>query len=173
MSQSHDLIQQASDRYHAHYSDVSYKSIQRAIIADLYGAVDTPNWEQLFDVRLSYTIPNRLMNMITDAASEICQWPGFQGSLPRLVQELVLQRVSWATIQLIADYLHRFEAPRETWSADLLTTIQVTHFILRAHPVLQEAVASASEIHSWQGRAAHDLLVAAEQLIRASQLLLK
>ena len=172
MSQSHDPIQQASDRYHAHYSDVSYKAIQRAIIADLYGPVDTPDWEQLFDMRLSHTIPNRLMNTITDVASEICQWPGFQGSLPRLAQDIVLHRVSWATIQLIVDYLHRFEALGETWSADLLTTTQVTQFVLKAQPVLQEAAASAGDIHTSRGRAAHELLVAAEQLTRAAHLLL-
>ena len=71
MSQPHDPIQQASDRYHAHYLDTSYKAIQRAIIADLYGTVDSPDWEQLLEARLSHTVPNRLMNVITDAASEI------------------------------------------------------------------------------------------------------
>jgi hypothetical protein len=105
MSQPHDPVQQASDRYHAHYSDVCYKAIQRAIITELYGPVSTSDWEQQFEARLSHTVPNRLMNTITDAASEICQWPGFQGSLTRLAQELVLQRVSWTTIQLIVDYL--------------------------------------------------------------------
>ena len=172
MSQSYDPMQQASDRYHAYYSDVSYKAIQRAIIADLYGPVDTSDWEQLFEGRLSHTVPNRLMNTITDSASEICQWPGFQGSLPRLAQKLVLQRVSWATIQLIVEYLQRFEAPEETYSADLLVTIRATQFIVKAQPVLQEAAVSAGDIHTSRGRAAHDLLVASEQLTRAAQLLL-
>jgi hypothetical protein len=172
MSQPHDPIQQASDRYHVHYSDVSYKAIQRAVIADLYGPDDTPDWEQQFEARLSHTMPNRLMNTVTDAASEICQWRGFQGSLIRLGQELVLHRVSWATTQLIVDYLHRFEMSEETYSVDLHATVQAMHFILKAQPVLQEAAASACDIHSSRGRAAHDLLVAAEQLTRAAQLLL-
>ena len=172
MSQSYDPIQQASDRYHAHYSDVSYKEIQHAIIADLYGPVNTPDWEQLFEVRLSHTIPNHLMNTITDAASEVCQWPGFEGSLARLAQELVLQRVSWETTQLIGDYLHRFEEPQETYSLDLHVTVQAMHFIIKAQPVLQEASASAGDIHTSRGRAAHDLLVASEQLMRAAHLLL-
>ncbi len=172
MSQSTDPIQQASDRYHAHYSDVSYKAIQRAIIADLYGPGDTHDWEHLLEVRLSQEIPNRLMNTITDAASEICQWPGFQESLPRLAQELVLQRVSWATTQLIVEYLHRFEASQETYSADLHVMLQTIHFIVKAQPVLQESAASAGDIHTSRGRAAHELLVAADHLTRAAYLLL-
>lgn len=172
MTQHNDPIQQASDRYHAHYSDVSYKAIQRAVIVDLYGSAETPEWEAKLDRRLSDPIPNRLMNLITDATSEICQWPGFEGQWMRLAQELVLQRISWTTIQLIVDYLYRFEAPGETWSADLHAVIQVMYFILKAQPVLQEASACASEIHTARGRAAHNLVVAAEQLTRAAQLLL-
>lgn len=172
MTQHQDSIQQASDRYHACYSDVSYKAIQRAVIVDLYGAEMIPDWEQMFEARLSHVIPNQLMNAITDAASEICHWPGFEGSLTHLAQELALHGTGWATIQLIVDYLQRFEEPQETYSADLKATIQVTQFILKVHPVLQEAAASAGDIHSSRGRSAHDLLVAAEQVTRAAQLLL-
>jgi hypothetical protein len=112
------------------------------------------------------------MNTITDAASEICQWPGFEGSLIRFAQELVLRRVGWTTIQLIVDYLHQFEDRDETFSTDLQATVQATRLAYKSETVVNEAAACASEIHSWRGRAAHDLLVATEQLVRAAQLLL-
>lgn len=172
MTQHHDPSQQASARYHACYSDADYKVIQRALIADLYGPSDRPGWEEQLQMRLGQLIPNRLMNAVTDAASEICHWPGFEGSLLRLAQELLIQRVSWTSVQLIADYLHRFEMPGEMGSADLKVTVQVLRYILKAQPVLLEAGASAGDIHSSRGRTAHSLLVAAEQLTRAAQLLL-
>lgn len=171
MTLSDNLIQQASARYHARYSDATYKIIQRAVIADLYESFDKPNWEEHFEMRLSQPTPNRLMNSITDAASEICQWPGFENKLIPLARELVLQQVSWVTIQLILEYLHRFEDAGDTGSADLCATVQVMQFILKAQPVLQEAAASAGDIHTSRGRAAHALLVAAEQLARTANLL--
>jgi hypothetical protein len=92
--------------------------------------------------------------------------------LIRLAQDLVLQRMGWTTIELIGGYLQRFEEPEDTWSADLLATAQVTQFILKSQPVLHEAAASAGDIHTSRGRAAHDLLVAAGQLMRAAHLIL-
>ena len=80
--------------------------------------------------------------------------------------------MSWTTTQLVVDYLHRFEESQETYSVDLRATIQATSFILKVQSVLQEAAASASDIHTSKGRAAHHLLVAAEQLSWAAHLML-
>jgi hypothetical protein len=40
---------------------------------------------------------------------------------------------------------------------------------MKAQPVLQEAAASAGDIHTSRGRAAHDLLIAAEQLLLSGE----
>ena len=76
MTSSPQDSQQAAARYHARYSNPTYVAVQRAVIADLYGPPDQPGWENLFDTRLGEEIPNRLMNLVIDAASEHLQLAG-------------------------------------------------------------------------------------------------
>ena len=147
-------------------------AVQRAVISDLYGPPDQPGWENLFDTRLGEDIPNRLMNLVIDAASDICGWPGFEGRLLRLAREAAAHHLSENTLNAMCDHLKRFENAGESYADDFrATTLALLHAGV-AQPEVLEAARCASEIHSWQGRSAHDLLVAAEQLARAADILL-
>lgn len=164
--------QQAAAHYHAHYSNSVYVTIQRAVISDLFGSPGLPEWENLFDARLGEEIPNRLMNLVIDAASEICGWPGFEGRLLRLAREAAVHRLSENTLNAIRDHLKRFEQVGDTRADDFRAVALALQRAGVTQPGVLEAARCTSEIHSWQGRAAHNLLVAAEGLIRAAEILL-
>jgi len=164
--------QQAAARYHAHYSNSAYVTIQRAVISDLFGSPGLPEWENLFDTRLGEEIPNRLMNLVIDAASELCGWPGFEGRLLRLTREAAAHRLSENTLNAIRDHLKRFEEAGDTRADDFRSVAMALQRAGSVQPDILKAARCASEIHSWRGRAAHDLLVAAEGLVRAAEILL-
>ena len=102
----------------------------------------------------------------------ICNWPGFEGRLLRLAREAAAHRLSENTLNAMCDHLKRFENAGETYADDFRATTLALSHAGAAQPEVLEAARCASEIHSWQGRAAHDLLVAAEELTRAADILL-
>ena len=164
--------QQAAARYHARYSNPAYVAVQRAVITDLYGPPGLPGWENLLDTRLGQDIPNRLMNLVIDAASDICGWPGFEGRLLCLARAAAVHRLSENTLNVMRDHLKRFEDTGDTYADDFRATTLALLHAGAAQPEVLESARCASGIHSWQGRAAHDLLVAAEELTRAAEILL-
>jgi hypothetical protein len=119
----------ALTQYHAHYNNDSYRAVQVARIADLYGepfAHDSRIREQL----LGEEIPYVLMNLLGDVALEICGFPSMNGKQQVLVNELALRQLSPETVRLMSQHLEDFEDDGSTFSADFenaaLTLLQVT-----------------------------------------------
>jgi hypothetical protein len=143
--------QQAAARYHTRYSNCAYVNIQRAVISDLFGSPGLPEWENLFDARLGEEIPNRLMNLVIDAASEICGWPGFEGRLLRLAREAAAHRLSENTLNAIRDHLKRFEEIGDTRANDFRAVALALQRAGAVQPEVREVARYASEIHSLAG----------------------
>jgi hypothetical protein len=159
-------------RYHARYSNQTYARIQRSIIADLYGPADQPAWETRLWQRLGEPIPNLLLNLVTDAALEICGAAARNGALIRLATTAATHAVSTASIQAIVEHLARFEESERTHSQDFAATAHALLVTRPARSASAEAMSYSSLIHSVQAQAAYDLFGAAHYLLHAAEILL-
>lgn len=164
MSNQHKI---AAEKYNMRYSNATYAAVQRAVITDLYGSFDQ------LEERLGHETPNRLMNAVTDAASEICDWPGFEGGIQRLLSEVLRHPLSDETLDLIVVHLKRFQNIDNTYAEDFRSTVKAMRHLHQAQPQLLDATGAASDIHNWQGRSAHDLLASAHFMTEAADLLLQ
>jgi hypothetical protein len=162
----------ALTHYHAHYNNDSYRAVQVALIADLYGepfAHDTSIREQL----LGEETPYFLMNLLGDVALEICGFPGMTGKQQVLVNENALRQLSPETVRLMSQHLEHFEDNGSTFSADFENTALTLLQVMAIRKSVQATESLSSVIHTGQGRASHHLLKSASALLHAAELLLK
>jgi hypothetical protein len=150
--------------YHAKYQNETYRSVQIAVISDLYGEVvaqDATLREQFLDKAEA----NLLMNLLTDSALCICGYPYPQNKHQVLVNAAMQHLLSAKTIRLMSQHLENFEEVGSYFSADFENTALSLLKAGDGRAELVEAVSFSSVIHGAQGRAAHYLLKAALSFI--------
>jgi hypothetical protein len=158
--------------YHAHYNNDSYRAVQVALIADLYGepfAHDSRIREQL----LGEETPYSLMNLLGDVALEICGFPGMDGKQQVLVNAITLRQLSPETVRLMSHHLEHFEDDGSTFTADFENAALTLLQIMAIRKSVQAAISVSSVIHNGQGRASHHLLKSVAALLHVAELLLK
>jgi len=158
--------------YHAHYNNDTYRTVQKAVIADLYGeafADDDSIREQL----LGEENPNMLLNLFTDTALEICGSPVAQGKGHLLISLIAHHQLDAKTVRLMSQHLENFEEEGSTFSADFENTALTLLQLVEMRDTIQKAISLSAAIHNAHGRAAHHLLKASETFFYAAELLLK
>lgn len=158
--------------YQAKYKNETYRAVQIAVIADLYGeafAQDVTLREQLLDK----AEPNLLMNLLTDSALALFGYPYQQDKRQALVNAVVQYLLSPKTIRLMSQHLENFEEVGSNFSADFENSALALLKIGDSRAELVEGISISSAIHGAKGRAAHHLLKAAVGFIHAAELLLK
>ena len=111
--------------------------------------------------------------MVIDVALEISGVEHYNGSIRQLILLALQHNLSNVSIQAIADHLRLFEYLGDTHTDDFIVTIAAIRHANSAEPILSEAIRSASEIHSSQGRCAYHLLTAAHALTQTAIISLK
>lgn len=150
----------ALERYNRLFDSAQYNAIAALVAADLRAERDSP--------RVSDTL-----NLLIDTCMGMCGSPT-HADAPRLLAVFCGQNdVSIATIDAIHRYLLTFEQPPDTRADDFECTAKALLKGYAAKDGLSAAASCANGIHSWQGRMAYELLVAADYLTQAAVQLLQ
>lgn len=159
------------DHYNTHYDNNVYHSVQMAVLQGLHGELLCSIAQE--DAWLATEPTHTIMNKVIDAALEISGVEYPRSALRSLMLLALQHSLSDETIRTIADHLHLFEQSGDTHAHDFVATITVIRHTNRTEPLLHEAIRSASEIHSKEGRCAYHLLTAAHALTESAMILLK
>ena len=162
----------AYDHYHARYDNLSYARVQTAVIRAVFGEKIAQNSVKHW-AALAQEPAHTILNTAIDAALEISGVEYCSGALRRLTIQALQHDLSDDTIRAITDHLRLFERPGDTQADDFVATIAAIRHANAAEPSLFEAIRSASELHSRQGRCAYHLLTAAHALTQTVMILLK
>ena len=147
--------QSALKHYNTHFNNKAYQAIGTHLAQDLRADRES--------LRVS-----DVMNMLSDVAFQISGHPHYTHASLKLAIFCGQNNVSIVTIDLMADYLRRFQMKPDNVIEDFQATAKA---LLRGYVSfdgLHSAAIAANGIHSWQGRIAYDLLVAAEYLTQAA-----
>lgn len=152
---SDNTLHTAHTRYHEKFVNAIYRALIDQIAAELHAEREG---EEVAEAA----------NLVIDTALQISGSQAHAGAHIRLAIYCASHAITAATIRAIAEYLYRFEPPWETTAIDFEATAKA---LLAAHAArypLRDAVALTSDIHSWQGRMAHELLAASDYLLLAA-----
>jgi hypothetical protein len=152
---SDKILQTAHNRYHEKFVNAIYRELIDQIAADLHAERES---EKVAEAA----------NLVIDTALQVCGSRAQAGAHIRLAIYCASHAISPATIRAIAEYLYRFEPPWETTTVDFEATAKALLAARAAHYDLRDAVTLTSDIHSWQGRMAHELLAASDYLLLAA-----
>lgn len=147
--------QSALQHYNIHFDNLKYEAIAAHLSQDLRADRES--------LRVS-----DVLNMLSDVAFQISGHPHYTHASLKLAIFCGQNNVSIVTIDLMADYLRRFQIKPDTAIEDFQAAAKA---LLRGYVSfdgLHSAATAANSIHSWQGRIAYDLLVAAEYLTQAA-----
>ena len=144
----------ALDRYHQHFDSEQYNSLAELFASTLYADRDDP--------RVVSTL-----NLLIDTCLELCKSPTQTGAWLKLGVFCGQNGVSKYVVEATVRYLRRF-AEEDTRIDDFECVAQGLLRAYSAQDELQSATAHANGIHSWQGRSAYELLVAADYLTQAA-----
>lgn len=150
-----NTIQTALQHYNIYFDNQKYQAIALHLAQDLRAD------------RESLKVSDA-MNLVSDVAFQIVQHPHYTEAYLKLAIYCGQNNVSIVTIDLMTDYLRRFQSEPDPIIDDFEATAKA---LLRAYisfDTLHSAATAANGIHSWQGRVAYDLLVAAEYLTHAA-----
>lgn len=152
---SNDFRSAALSRYHEAFDPSRYNAIANQLTSNLYAEGD--------DARVTDG-----MVALQDACLELCGHPDHAGACHRLAVFCGLNTVSVYTVDAFRDYLRRFDGSDDVRIEDFDCTARA---MLRAYSGLDDlksATSCANGVHSWQGRAAYELLHAVEYLTLAA-----
>jgi len=150
----------ALERYNRLFDNAEYNAIAAMFASDL--RVDRDS-ERASDA----------LNLLTDAALGLCGSPLHADAPPLLAVFCGQNDVSIATIDALFRYLSSFAQPGDTRADDFECAAKALLKSYSARGDLSAAASCANGIHSWQGRMAYELLVAADYFTQAAvQLLL-
>lgn len=155
-----DLTQGPLDRYNRLFDNTLFHAISTAIAEDL-------------NLNPDHSCVTDLMNAVTDAALGVCGYPHYPDGWLKLAVLSAQNALSNPTIDAICQNLQHFQQPQDSYADDFALTAKA---LLKLHEVtsaLNTVTACANGIHSREGRAAYDLLAAAELLSRAATLSLE
>lgn len=153
-------LHSALERYNLLFDGVQYNAIAALVAADLRAERDS--------LRVS-----DVLNLVIDACLGLCGSPT-HADAPRLLAVFCGQNdVSIATIDTVHRYLLTFEQPPDTYADDFECTAKALLKGYAARDGLSAAADCANGIHSWHGRMAYELLIAADYLAQAAVQLLQ
>lgn len=153
-------MQDAQKHYNSLYDNVAYQAVTQAIADDL-------------GVGREALAASDAANLITDAALGLCGHASYTESCLTLANFCGQNGICPTTIDAIHAYLIRFQQVADTRADDFEATAKTLYHLQTLKGALHPAIAHASGIHSWQGRAAYDLLASADYLMQAAENLLK
>ncbi|MCI0713721.1 MAG: hypothetical protein L0154_26420 [Chloroflexi bacterium] len=153
------MSREALDRYHARYDQKQYMALQKDIAHALRRSPD----DKLTSV---------VMNRITDTALELCNHPAHEGAHLELAIVCQAYHLPLPIIDGMHEYLQGYTTGQDIRLTDFRAIAKALHTATNAFDDLRASSLCASAIHSWQGRCAHHLLVAAEHLTLAARHLL-
>jgi hypothetical protein len=142
-------------RYHAAFDNVLYSAIAEFIASNLNAERDDPRVTEM-------------MTLLQDACLELCEHPDSAGALHRLAVSCGQSFLSRYTIEAVNRFLRQFVDDEDPRIADFEGTAGAMLNAYSGRDDLRTAAAHANGVHSWQGRAAYDLLVACDFLTLAA-----
>jgi hypothetical protein len=153
-------LQTALERYNRLFDNAQYNTIAALFATDLRADRDS---SRVSDV----------LNLLIDACLGLCG-SSTHADAPRLLAVFCGQNdMTIATIDAIHHYLLTFVQPHDTRADDFECAAKALLKSYAAKDNLSASASCANGIHSWQGRMAYELLVAADYLTQAAvQLLL-
>ena len=159
------------DHYNTHYDNNVYHNVQMAVLQDIHGELPCSIAQE--DAWLATEPTHSILNRVIDSCLEISGVEYPRSALRSLMLLALQHSLSDETIRAIADHLRLFEQPGDNHAHDFVAMITVIRHATNAEPLLHEAIRSASEIHSKEGRCAYHLLVAAHALTQSAMIRLK
>jgi hypothetical protein len=152
---SDNALHTAHARYHEKFVNAIYRELIDKVGADLHAERESEKAAEA-------------ANLVIDTALEVCGSQAHTGAHIRLAIYCASHAITPATIHAIAEYLYRFEPPWETTAIDFEATAKALLSARAARYHLRDAVTLTSDIHSWQGRMAHELVAASDYLLLAA-----
>ncbi|MGF1506034.1 MAG: hypothetical protein ACFB51_13025 [Anaerolineae bacterium] len=149
---------QALERYNKRFEAPKYNAVTRGLLADL----DTHRDDERF---LSAA------NLVANTALSLCGHASYAADWLKLAA-FCGQSVSLATIEAIHAHLRVFEEFPDTRADDFATIAKALWHLHQASDPLLEAVRHANDAHGWHGRAAYQLLAAADLLTQSARILI-
>jgi hypothetical protein len=144
----HDPSVAAMQRYHERFESALYNSIGEFVASNLNAERDDP---RVVD----------LLVAVQDAAFELCGDIRHYGAWHRLAVMCGRSHISRYTVDAIWRFLRAFNED-DTRLDDFDATAKAMLLAYSALDDLKAATAHANGVHSWEGRAANDLLAAVE-----------
>jgi len=157
---------QALDRYHAAYDNTAYTDIRRRVIGD------TVSPDADVELHAGDTVVVDFMNTLIDTCLECCESPQHAGSHILLARAAAWMKLSDKTTDTVHRYLLTFQQTGINAADDFAAIAKALTRTYVGQQAIGEASAYANGVHSWQGRTAYHLLVAAEYLAKSAELLL-
>jgi hypothetical protein len=155
---THDLSVAAMQRYHERFDSSLYKTMGEFIASNLNADRDD----------------ERVVSLVVAAQNgglELCGHPDLTGALHTLAVQCGRSFLSVNTVDGIWRFLRAFN-PDDTRLDDFEATTKGMLLAYTALDDIKTATAHANGVHSWQGRAAYDLLAAVELLTHSAIALL-
>ena len=147
--------QTALQHYNTNFNNKAYQAIASHLAQDLRAERES--------LRVSDA-----MNLLSDTAFQVCGHPHYTDASLKLAIFCGQNNVSIVTIDLMADYLRRFQIKPDNVIEDFEATAKALLRGYASFDSLHSAATAANGIHTWQGRVAYDLMVAAEYLTQAA-----
>ena len=158
--------ERALARYHTAYDNVIYTYIRHQVIADTIGA------DADFARHADDTAVVDFMNTLIDVCLECCGSDRHSGAHIRLARLASWSKLSQATINTVYQYLLIFQQAGINAAEDFESIAKSLARVYAGQMEISMSAAHANGVHSWQGRTAYQLLVAAEYLVKSAELLL-
>ena len=153
-----DPQEAALDRYNQHFDAEQYEGIAGLLASNLYVERDDPRVVAA-------------LNLLIDTTLELCGSVPHAGSWHRFAVYCGQNSILKFTVDAVVHYLRSF-AEDDVRVDDFECTAKALLVAYSAQSDANYASAQANGIHSWQGRAAYELLVASDYFIQASNQLL-
>jgi len=157
---------QALERYHAAYDNTIYTDIRYHVIRDTVG----PDAD--VELHTGDTAVVDFMNALIDTCLECCGSSQHTGAHILLARSAAWSKLSDETIDAVYTYLLTFQQTGINAADDFAAIAKALTRAYTGQHAIGEASAYANGVHSWQGRTAYHLLVAAEYLAKSAELLL-
>lgn len=161
-----NTAKQMLERYHAAYDNTIYTEIRRRVICDTVGPTAD------IELHAGDTAVVDFMNALIDACFECCGSSQHARSHILLARVAAWSRLSNETIDTVHRYLLTFQQTGINTADDFAAIVKALTRTYAGQQAIGEASAYANSVHSWQGRTAYHLLVAAEYLTKSAELLL-
>ena len=163
---NNNTSKQALERYHAAYDNAVYTELRHHVICDTVG----PDAD--VELHAGDTVVVDFMNDLIDTCLECCGSSQHTGAHTLLARLAAWSKLSDETIDVVHAYLLTFQQTGINAADDFVAIAKALTCTYTGQQAIGAASAYANGVHSWQGRTAYHLLVAAEYLTKSAELLL-